>query len=341
MTRSARPFLILFLSLILVAAGAETKRKKGTSTPRPTPAASSKPATTSASKKKTSKPSPTPEKAADAEDTSSTPASATSSKAKSRSTPAPEGSESASKSGASAASKKKKSGKPSPTPGKEAEADESKSTADKAKVTPAPTEPESAEGTPEAGPRGMQGPTVASIQAESLVELHQQPEWVQRLIRDALTLTTQNLGYLFGSADPKSGGMDCSGTIYYLLRNSGYKDVPRDSRSQYRWLWEKGTLRTVSDNEMAEFDHRALRPGDLLFWTGTYSVNADLPISHVMLYLGRTKDSGKPVMWGASDGRTFDGKQRYGVSVFDFKLPRTESKSRFVGYGQLPPTGKF
>lgn len=183
---------------------------------------------------------------------------------------------------------------------------------------------------------------MASVAPEALKELHQQPDWIQQLIREALNLSAQNLGYLFGSSDPKAGGMDCSGTIYYILRENGFKDVPRDSRSQYAWLAAKGTLRTVANEEMAEFDYRALRPGDLLFWTGTYQVSngGALPISHVMLYLGIEKGTKKPVMWGASDGRTYADKQRFGVSVFDFKLPRAESKSRFVGFGQLPKPGK-
>jgi len=188
----------------------------------------------------------------------------------------------------------------------------------------------------------MLGPTVATLEPESLAELHQQPEWVQQLIRDALTLSSRNLGYLFGSSDPQAGGMDCSGTIYYILREHGHKEVPRDSRAQYAWLMEKGTLRTVADGEMAKFDFRALRPGDLLFWTGTYQIDnpGSVPISHVMLFLGIEKATGKPVMWGASDGRTYADKQRFGVSVFDFKLPRADSKSRFVAFGQIPAPAK-
>jgi peptidoglycan DL-endopeptidase CwlO len=184
----------------------------------------------------------------------------------------------------------------------------------------------------------MLGPAVATLLPESLVELRQQPEWLQDLIRDALNITTLNLGYLFGSSDPEAGGMDCSGSIYYLLRKHGFKDIPRDSRNQHSWLDSKGTLRNVSNEEMPKFDFRALRPGDLLFWTGTYQVNNDdaPSISHVMLYLGIEKATGKPIMWGASDGRTYAGKQRFGVSVFDFKLPRPDSKSKFVGFGQLP-----
>jgi hypothetical protein len=46
---------------------------------------------------------------------------------------------------------------------------------------------------------------------------------------------------------------------------------------------------------------------------------------------------------GASDGRSYAGVQRSGVSVFDFKMPGGESNrsdpdlvAKFVGYGKLP-----
>ena len=45
-------------------------------------------------------------------------------------------------------------------------------------------------------------------------------------------------------------------------------------------------------------------------------------------------------MIGSSDGRTYDGKQRWGVSVFDFKMPPPPKSGDakispvFVGYGQ-------
>jgi len=61
-----------------------------------------------------------------------------------------------------------------------------------------------------------------------------------------------------------------------------------------------------------------------------------------MIYLGREKRTKKRVMVGASDGRTYDGKQRFGVSVFDFKLPPPPTSADaklspvFVGYGRIP-----
>jgi hypothetical protein len=61
-----------------------------------------------------------------------------------------------------------------------------------------------------------------------------------------------------------------------------------------------------------------------------------------MIYLGREKSTNKRIMVGASDGRTYHGESRYGVSVFDFKItPPAETKEgrlspTFVGYGHVP-----
>lgn len=209
--------------------------------------------------------------------------------------------------------------------------------ASKATPTPEPESTPKPRPSPTPGARGgMLGPDVATLSPDALAELSQQPAAVQRLIRDALALTDKNLGYLYGSSDPAQGGMDCSGTIYYTLRQHGFKDVPRDSSGQFLWLRERGTLRELTAADSARFDSRALRPGDLLFWSGTYTVERETPITHVMLYLGTEKATGKPVMWGASDGRPYGGKARYGVSVFEFRLPKADAKAAFVGFGQVP-----
>ena len=88
---------------------------------------------------------------------------------------------------------------------------------------------------------------------------------------------------------------------------------------------------------MDSFELNDLRPGDLLFWMGTYDVQRDPPISHTMIYLGTEKATHKAVMVGSTDGRSYDGKSRWGVSVFDFKA-NTQKKSRaaFVGYASIP-----
>ena len=187
---------------------------------------------------------------------------------------------------------------------------------------------------PAAGWRGT-GPTV-TLAASDLHDFENQPVQVQRLIQSALDLTKRNLRYTFGSADPATGGIDCSGVIQYLLKQAGISDAPRDSTSFYLWTEKAGTLQKVRPEKLDDPALADLRPGDLMFWEGTYDVKRDPPISHIMIYLGREKQTGLPVMVGSSDGRTYAGIRRNGVSVFDFKLPKAGSKAKFVGFARVP-----
>lgn len=173
----------------------------------------------------------------------------------------------------------------------------------------------------------------AVINVDELEGFGEQPAAVRDLIRKAMELAGMNLKYKYGSADPSQGGMDCSGTIYFLLRKQGVADVPRSSDAQYHWLEGKGGLHRVSATDLESGQFAGLKPGDLLFWTGTYATSG---ISHVSIYLGRLKKDGKRVMIGASEGRRFEGVARNGVSVFDFVLPKPGSSSKFVGYGPVP-----
>jgi cell wall-associated NlpC family hydrolase len=129
--------------------------------------------------------------------------------------------------------------------------------------------------------------------------------------------------------------MDCSGTIYYLLSQQGLSDVPRASDELYNWVEKNGKLYKVSRNDFNSAEFSNLKPGDLLFWSGTYATNRSSSISHVMMYLGKN-NKGERLMFGASDGRTYQGKKMWGVSVFDFKLPDGKGSSRFIGYGCIP-----
>ena len=189
-------------------------------------------------------------------------------------------------------------------------------------------------------------PSVASLRPDDLREFNSQPPKVQEFIRSALALTERNLAYTYGSSDPNSGGMDCSGFIYYVLTSAGYKDVPRQSSDQYLWVRKNSNFHAVLSRNSDTFELKQLRPGDLMFWSGTYQVNRDVPITHVMIYLGTEKKTKKPVMVGASDGRTYNGESRFGVSVFDFRLPNgTPNKGdpdltpRFEGYASIPGLG--
>ena len=160
----------------------------------------------------------------------------------------------------------------------------------------------------------------------------------KRIVDEALDLGAKEswLKYQFGSADPDSGGLDCSGSVYYILQRVGI-DPPRSSAAQFTWVKDAGALTaveaTVTSTGDAAFDN--LRPGDLLFWSGTYEPTdgRTVPVSHVQIFLGHEKATGEPVMVGASDGRTYRGTKREGYGVFDFKLPKAGSKARFLGFG--------
>jgi cell wall-associated NlpC family hydrolase len=183
---------------------------------------------------------------------------------------------------------------------------------------------------------------VATIAPNEIDGFDENPESVRKLLGDALELTKRNLDYSYGSADPSNGGMDCSGFIYYLLRENGVQDVPRDSSGQYVWVRKAGNFRAVLSRDIESFELDELEPGDLLFWIGTYSVERDPPVTHTMIYLGKEMNSGEPIMVGASDGRTYEGEQQFGVSIFDFKIAASKKASasgnypRFVGYARIP-----
>ena len=206
---------------------------------------------------------------------------------------------------------------------------------------PSPTETPSPSRSPHLATEKRGAPNV-TLSPDEIADYDGYPPKVRQILDAGLALTKQNLGYTYGSADPANGGMDCSGFIYYLLTENGFKDVPRDSSQQYVWVRKAGNFNAVLSRHEDTFELDALKPGDLLFWSGTYNIDRDPPITHVMIYLGREKGTKKRIMIGASDGRTYDGKQRFGVSVFDFKMPPPPQSGDakispvFVGYGRIP-----
>ena len=203
--------------------------------------------------------------------------------------------------------------------------------------------PSPEQGASDSGNKSQTAAPMATIKPEALREFSEQPAEVQQLIRNSLALTEQNLSYKYGSADPAAGGMDCSGFIYFVLSSAGFKDVPRDSAGQYSWVRTNSVFHAVLSRSDDSFELKDLKPGDLLFWSGTYKVDRDIPITHVMIYLGKEKSTEKPVMVGATDGRSYEGIRRFGVSVFDFKMPSgkpnkddPELTARFEGYASIP-----
>ena len=219
------------------------------------------------------------------------------------------------------------------------------------KATPTPTPSPKTTPTPTPSPKATSTPTpiaekkpapISTISSAEISGYDKNPPEVQKILDLALHLTTLNLTYKYGSADPAKGGMDCSGFIHYVLSKNGISDPPRDAREQYIWVRKAGNFQAVLGHSDDTFELDALKPGDLLFWSGTYSVDRDPAITHTMIYLGREKSTNRRIMVGASDGRTYKGQSRFGVSVFDFKVSGRRASSddktgpAFVGYARIP-----
>lgn len=183
----------------------------------------------------------------------------------------------------------------------------------------------------------------ATLTGEELAGFDDLSAPTQSLLRAALSLTARGLAYKAGSADPDTGGTDCSGFVYHVLQKQGVAGVPRQSNDMYEWAWKAGTFRACNGRTMESFEFQELRPGDLLFWvnsTRDSKTTRDPPVTHVMIYLGKRRSDGRPMAAGASDGRTYDGQRMSGVSVFDFRLPSPDSAARFIGYAHLPAKKK-
>src|SRR2546421_1033612 len=313
--------------------------KKIFSTPTPTPRPRKKKSAV-ATKKKSPTPAPSPQESATPPGKESSSPSATPLSKKKQTPSAEEGSPlppskkkktSPAPSPSASPPKREKKGSPSPQPFETPSASPSE--------TPSPSPIATPEGS--ASPKKHGAPN-ATLAPDQIKGFDNYPPKVQKLLTSALELTTRNLDYKYGSADPSSGGMDCSGFIYFVLKQNGIGDVPRDSSEQYSWLRRARQFESVLSQKDDSFELEDLKPGDLLFWTGTYSIERDPPITHAMIYLGREKKTGARVMVGASDGRIYQGQSRNGVSVFDFNVERRNSGERskpgptFIGYGHIP-----
>lgn len=163
----------------------------------------------------------------------------------------------------------------------------------------------------------------------------------QQLIKVAIAVGKEVAGmpYLYGGNGPKDGGFDCSGAIHYVLDKAGLNS-PRTSADQFLWVKEKSNLHLVANaaEDTKDQSFSELKPGDLVFWSGTYEPTDGrlVNITHVAIFLGFEKKDGRAVMINATDGRSYRGKKGSGFGVYDFSVPNKVGKSRMVGFGAPP-----
>lgn len=156
-----------------------------------------------------------------------------------------------------------------------------------------------------------------------------------RLVAECQRLAGMGLRYQFGSGHPASGGLDCSGTVQYVMSRQGMSGMPRTASAQFVHLQEQGTLTLVPPGATAHWILSRARPGDLLFWRGTYATGRWPDVSHVMIYLGIDRRDGRPMMFGAST-RTGKGINGHGVDIYGFKPVKPGGKGQLIGFGSVP-----
>jgi cell wall-associated NlpC family hydrolase len=185
------------------------------------------------------------------------------------------------------------------------------------------------------------------------------PDQHQSLVATVRWLASEGVGYSESWTFPgesKPWVMDCSNTTRYLYRRSLGIELPRTASDQYYTLQQQGKITDAPVLADGTVDATALlgqlRSGDLLFWEWTYNIKRTPPVSHVMIYLGRTAD-GTPKMAGSSTRGQGETTQRGGVDVYTFDpnapmggvrnaFGQMVRKARFVGFGrpleQVRPT---
>jgi cell wall-associated NlpC family hydrolase len=149
----------------------------------------------------------------------------------------------------------------------------------------------------------------------------------ERLIGKVRSLARERIGYRkswrpgFSGVGNESWVMDCSNTARYIYKDVLDMQLPRTASDQYIHLRERNCVWPAplgSDGRVdAERLFSQLRSGDLLFWEWTYDIQRKPPISHVMIYLGRTA-SGQARMAGSSTGGVGEIAGKGGVDVYPF-----------------------
>lgn len=143
--------------------------------------------------------------------------------------------------------------------------------------------------------------------------------------------------------------MDCSNTSRYLYRRVAGIDIGRTASDQYYLLSQRRLAwripESIEGQDLTAYLAQRLTPGDLLFWEHTYRPKRNPPVTHVMVYLGRTRDGGFLMAGSQSAGTGRNTRISGGPDIYAFDpeapaggystwLGLGRVKGRFVGYGR-------
>ena len=178
------------------------------------------------------------------------------------------------------------------------------------------------------------------------------PEQHALLVDKVRQLSQHRIGYSERWVPPQSQEawmMDCSNTSRYIYWSVFGIKLPRVASDQYYDLKQAGKITYAPRFPDGKVDREGLlaelRSGDLLFWEWTYDIDRRPPITHVMVYLGRTAD-GVPKMVGSATRARGELTQSGGVDVYEFDPNANYGgvknfwgnyvrRAQFVGFGRV------
>jgi cell wall-associated NlpC family hydrolase len=154
----------------------------------------------------------------------------------------------------------------------------------------------------------------------------------------AARLAGTGLPYKYGANRPEDGGFDCSGFVQFVYKDVYGIKLPAEAGLQLEYLRKHGRVWDATTG----WNPSDLRPGDLIFWTGTAPTRRRSPVTHVMIYEG-----GNTMVGSQNAGRRLNSSHS-GVGFYRFYPSPPEggsmpddrffsSQMRVYAYGRLRP----
>lgn len=153
------------------------------------------------------------------------------------------------------------------------------------------------------------------------------PTRADNVVSIADQLTRQHLAYIYGSDDIASGGLDCSGFVRVVFRQSYGIDLPDEADKQLDYCRKHGQ---VWDSKSG-WTPTTLQPGDLIFFAGPDQRPRESMVTHVMIYCGHNTMAGaqhKDIQLNGTYGGVgnYLFRPHYPSGIFG------ESGERFIGH---------
>jgi len=182
----------------------------------------------------------------------------------------------------------------------------------------------------------MRAPVYSIITLGAMMLMAVLPSRGEDVLAVTNQLIHQHLSYIYGSEDLHNGGLDCSGFVQVVFRESCGVELPNEADKQLDYLRTHGQVW----DSTSKWTEATLQPGDLIFYAGPYELSRTSRISHVMMYCGHGVMAGSQ---GA--GRRLDGTYA-GVGYYAFwphppKGILGESGDRFLGHRQIFAYGRL